>query len=185
MAMLDRKQLLPMGFAHVGAHVRVSDKASFYGCERISIGDFSRVDDFCVISAGSGGVQIGRYVHVAAHCLLLGEARITLMDFSGLSGRVSVYSSSDDYTGRAMTNPTVPPEACNVESAPVVLGEHVIVGAGSVILPGAELGTGVAVGALCLVKGVLSPFTIYAGNPCKAVCPRSRDMIDIQNRMQL
>lgn len=82
MAILTRDQILSMGFAQVGEHVMLSYKASFYGVERISRGSHVRIDDFCVLSAGVGGVEIGNYVHIAAASLLLGAGKITMHDYS-------------------------------------------------------------------------------------------------------
>lgn len=52
---------------------------------------------------------------------MIGAGKITLEDFVGVSGRVSIYSSSDDYTGMAMSNPTVPEELTKVTSLPVLI----------------------------------------------------------------
>ncbi len=178
--MLTDEQIAAMGFAHVGEHVLISDRASFYGASRISIGAHSRIDDFCVLSAGAGGIAIGQHVHIAVYSSLIGAGRIQLDDFCNVSSRVSIYSSSDDYSGLSMTNPTVPEQFTGVEHADVVLDRHVIVGAGSVILPGVHLQEGVAIGALSLVKGSCDAFGIYAGNPAKRVKERSRDLLSIE-----
>ena len=169
-----------MGFASLGKGVLISRKAVLYGTERIAIGDHSRIDDFCVLSAGEGGIRIGRYVHVAVFCSLIGKGEIVLSDYAGLSSRVTIYSSSDDFSGKFMTNPTVPAEFTNVRHAPVTLGRHVIVGAAAVILPGAQLGEGAAVGAQALVRGVLGPFAIYAGVPARRVGPRATDCLSLE-----
>lgn len=144
MPMLSREAVLAMGFQSVGQGVQVSDRASFYGINRISLGDEVRIDDFCVISAGVG-VEIGCNVHIAIGASLIGAGRITLCDFVGLSSRVSIYSSNDDYTGAAMTGPTLPREFTNIQSADVYLGKHVIIGSGSVVLPGVRVEEGAAV----------------------------------------
>ena len=112
----------------------------------ISVGNNVRVDDFCVLAAGVGGINIGDYVHIAVGCSLIGAGKITLSDFSGLSSRVAIYSSTDDYSGATMTNPTVPSKYTGVINADVFLGKHVIIGSGSVILPGITLEVGAAVG---------------------------------------
>ena len=70
---------------------------------------------FC--QRGKGGIEIGNYIHIAIFCSLQGEGKITLEDFSGISSRVSIYSSNDDYTGEFMSNPTVPAEYTNVTHA--------------------------------------------------------------------
>ena len=177
MAWLTREQIDAMGFASVGEGALLSDKASYYNCPNIKIGARSRVDDFVVIGAGADGIEIGANVHIAVFSSLLGRGRICMEDFSGISSRVSIYSSSDDYSGTAMTNPTVPAEYSNVKHGAVILRRHVIIGAGSVLLPGVTLEEGAAVGALSVVRSDCSAFTIYVGNPARRMGERRRDLL--------
>lgn len=180
MGVLTQAQIEAMGFAHVGRDARLSDRASYYGASRIAIGDYTRIDDFCVLSAGEGGIEIGAHVHLAVFCSLIGAGKIHIADFANLSSRVSIYSSNDDYSGAYMTNPTVPANFTRVTHAPVTVGRHVIIGAGSVILPGVTLAEGAAVGALSLVKKNCDPFTIYSGNPARSIGPRKRDLLALE-----
>ena len=182
MGMLTPQQIRAMGFAAVGANVQISDKASFYGLSRISLGNNVRIDDFCVLAAGIGGINVGNFVHIAVGSSLIGAGKITLDDFAGLSSRVSIYSSSDDYSGTALTNPTVPDEYKQVHHAPVHLGKHVIVGSGSVILPGITLEEGVAVGALSFVTKNCTAFGIYAGNPARRIKERKRELLELERK---
>lgn len=182
MAMLSREAIERMGFAAVGENALISDRASFYGANCITLGDNVRIDDFCVLAAGAGGISIGQHVHIAVYSSLLGAGKITLSDFSGLSSRVSIYSSSDDYSGATMTNPTVPSEYTGVIHADVCLGRHVIVGSGSVILPGVTLEDGVAVGALSLVTKSCEAFGIYTGNPARRIKDRRRDLLELESK---
>lgn len=180
MGRLSREAIDAMGFAAVGENVILSDKASFYNCGAIAIGDNVRIDDFCVLSAGAGGIEIGNHIHIAVFSLLIGAGKITLSDFCNISSRVSIYSSTDDYSGETMTNPTVPAAYTGVEHADVWFGKHVIVGSGSVVLPAARLEDGVAVGALSLVKGHCPAFGIYAGVPARRVKERKRDLLKLE-----
>ncbi|HQQ62999.1 MAG TPA: acyltransferase [Pseudomonadales bacterium] len=182
MGILTREQIDGMGFFSVGENVRLSDRASYYNCANISIGNNSRIDDFCVIAAGEGGIQIGCFVHIAVFCSLIGRGKIVLDDFSGLSARVSVYSSSDDYTGLAMTNPTIPEQFTNVKHANVSIERHVIVGAGSVLLPGINIAQGTAIGALSLVTKSCEEFSVYTGNPAKRITRRKRGMLELEKK---
>lgn len=183
MAMLSRAAIEAMGFASLGENVMISDRASIYNAARISLGSNVRIDDFCVLSAGEGGITIGNYVHIAAFCSLLGAGSIRLADFSGLSSRVSIYSSSDDYSGAALTNPTVPAQYTSVQHADVILKKHVIVGCGAVILPGVTLSEGVAVGALSLVHKSCEAFSIYSGLPAKFIKARKRDLLALEEQL--
>jgi galactoside O-acetyltransferase len=178
--MLSREAIEQMGFAALGNNVQISDRASFYGNARVSIDSNVRIDDFCVLAAGEGGMFLGKHVHIAVGSSLIGAGKITLSDFSGLSSRVSIYSSSDDYSGATMTNPTVPDEYKGVLHADVFLGKHVIVGSGSVILPGVTLEDGVAVGALSLVTKNCKAFGIYSGNPARRISERKQDLLGLE-----
>lgn len=182
MGMLTPQQIQAMGFTAVGSNVQISDKASFYGVSRISLGSNVRIDDFCVLSAGVGGIQIGNHIHIAIYTALIGAGSIKIEDFCNLSSRVSIYSSSDDYSGASLTNPTVPDTFKQVQHAPVHLSKHVIVGSGSVILPGITLEEGVAVGALSLVTKNCTAFGIYAGNPARRIKERKHDLLELERK---
>lgn len=182
MSFLSDTELEALGFVSIGENVKISHKASIYGAEKISIGNNVRIDDFCILSAGVGGISIGSFIHIAAYSSIIGRARVELKDFCNLSSRVSVYSSSDDFTGKRMTNPTVPEDFTGVEHASVNIGRHVIIGAGSVILPGATLEDGVAVGALSLIKGHCHEFGVYLGVPAKRVAGRKRSLLVLEEK---
>jgi galactoside O-acetyltransferase len=184
MGILTGEQLKRMGFLSLGVDLKISDRASFYGAPRISLGDHTRIDDFCVISSGLGGISIGRHVHIAVYSSLIGAGRIEIGDFSNISSRVSLYSSSDDYSGSSMTNPTVPDEFKKVHNEAVTLGRHVIVGCGSVILPGARLEDGVAIGAMSLVRSNCAAWGIYAGIPTKRMRERSRELLELERHFE-
>ena len=184
MSFLSDKELSDLSFESIGENVKISHKASIYGAEKISLGNNVRIDDFCILSAGQGGILIGSFIHIAAYSSIIGKARIELKNFSNISARVSIYSSSDDFTGQWMTNPTVPENFTGVEHAPVLIGKHVIVGAGSVILPGAILEAGVAVGALSLVKGRCLEFGVYVGSPARRVSERKRHLLELEQQLR-
>ena len=180
MPFLTKRELSRVGLKSVGKNVCISSKASFYNPARISIGDNSRIDDFCILSAGSGGIAIGKYVHIGCHSYLLGQGAITLEDFSGISGRVAIYSSNEDYSGNSLTNPTVPEIYRNVSHGKVILRKHAIVGAGAVILPNVEIDVGAVVAALSLVKDNCNEFGVYAGIPAKMICSRRRNLLELE-----
>lgn len=178
MAFLTEQQLIQMGFAALGTNVLISDKASIYGVNRIRIGNNVRIDDFCVLSAGEGGIEIGNYIHIAVYSSLIGAGKIVLADFCNISSKVAIYSSNDDYSGIYMTNPVVPAEYTNVTHADVLLGKHVIIGSGSVVLPGITLHDGSAIGALSLVTKDCEAFGVYIGSPAKKIKDRKRDLLE-------
>jgi acetyltransferase-like isoleucine patch superfamily enzyme len=178
------QEVSKLGLAHVGKDVRISRLASLHNPAGISVGDHARIDDFCVLSAGEGGIEIGQHVHLAVFVSLMGKGKIALGDFSGMSSRVSVYSSNDDYSGQYMTNPTLPPQFTNVTSGPVSIGRHAIVGSGAIIMPNVSIGEGAAIGALSLVRDDCEPFGIYVGVPARYVTQRRRELLEIEHLLQ-
>lgn len=184
MGFLSKKQLVLLGLKHVGNNVSISDKASFYNLQNISIGDNSRIDDFVVISAGVGGIQIGKNVHIAIYSSLIGKGEIILEDFANISSKVSIYSSSDDYSGESMTNPTISEKFKNVIHGGVYIKKHVIIGPGSIVLPNVTVEEGVAIGALSLVKQNCKRFYIYAGIPAKKIKKRSKNLLLLEQEFK-
>jgi len=182
MSFYSRDELGAIGFASFGEHVLVSRKASIYNAARISIGSHVRIDDFCVLSAGAGGFEFGNFIHLAVFSCLIGAGRISVGDYANFSSRVSIYSSNDDYSGAHLTNPMVPAELTGVSIAPVSIGRHVIIGSGSIILPGVTIAEGASIGALSLVKRDCEGFTIYGGVPARRLGDRSRELLGLEAR---
>lgn len=181
MAYLTISDLTSMGFKSIGDNVLISEKASIYGAHKIDLGSNIRIDDFSVISAGSEGIKIGSYVHIATQSSLIGDALIVMDDFSGISSKVSIFSSSDDYLGRGLTNPMIPDEFKKVKTNMVHLKRHALIGANTVILPGTIIGEGTSVGALSIVNQSLDDWSIYVGNPIEKRARRSKKLLEKEN----
>ena len=182
MGFLKTEEINRIGFAMVGKNVLISDKATIYNASNITIGDNVRIDDFCVLSAGDGGIQIGSFIHIAVYTCLIGKGLIRLSDFCNISSRVSIYSSNDDYSGSFMTNPMVDSKFTNVKHEEVYIGKHVIIGSGCVILPGSELQDGCGIGALSMVLGQIPKLEIYAGTPAKYIKKRKENIFEIEKQ---
>ena len=167
MPFLNDEQLKNLGLRSYGTNVLISDKASFYNAKNISIGNNVRIDDFCILSAGVGGITLKNYIHIACYTSLIGRLNIMMDDFSVLSSKVAVYSSTDDFSGEYMISPMCKSEDSRVKSVPIYIGKHTVVGTGSVILPGACIREGVALGAMTLLKTDTKEYSIYVGNPAR------------------
>lgn len=175
MAFYSREELEKLGFKQLGKNVKISDKASIYNHELISIDDNSRIDDFCVLS---GNITIGKNVHIAVFCNMAGgEKGIVMEDFSGLAYGVNVFTQSDDYTGLSLTNPTVPDQYKIETKKPILIKRHVIIGAGSMVFPGVTLEEGCSVGAMSMVTKSTQPWKIYSGIPAKPIKERKKEML--------
>jgi galactoside O-acetyltransferase len=173
-------ELRAFGFARVGENCLVARNCTIIGLENITIGDNVRIDGFTSLIAPHGRAKIGSFVHIATACMLGARGGIEIGDFSSLSQGVRVFTAIDDFTGRKLSNATVPEDLTGVHSAPVRIGAYVPIGSGTIILPGVHIGDGAAVGAMSLVSGPLKPWTIHAGNPAKAVGERARDLLSLE-----
>lgn len=173
----SRSELLELGFAAVGERVAVDRSVQVFGADRIHVGSDVRIDAFCVLSAGSRRLALGNHIHLASGVRVLGGDQVTLEDFCGISAGVCIFGSSDDYSGGALTNPTVPDEYRNVTTGPVLLKRHTIVGANSVIMPNVTLGVACSVGALTFVNKSVPDFAIVSGNPMRKVGTRSESIL--------
>jgi acetyltransferase-like isoleucine patch superfamily enzyme len=176
---LDTQEVEALCLGAVGRNVLIHRTAVLVNCAAIFLGDHIRIDPFVLISAGEQ-VRIGRNAHIAAYVSIVGAARIELGDFANLSMGVRLLSATDDFSGAHLMGPTIPERYKSVHSAPVAIGRHVIVGAGSVILPGCGIGEGAAVGALSLVNRPLDPWMIYAGAPVRPLRERRRDLLQLE-----
>ena len=181
-AFLSDEDLANVGFKSLGRNVRLHSTCVVVNPQAISIDNDVRIDAYCVLSV-SGGLTIGDHVHIASHVVLVGSGAIHLEDFCGISIGSRLISSSDDFSGRVLTGPTVPAEFLDVTSSDITIGRHALVGANSVVLPGGGLGDGSAVGAMSCVKRQLEPWTIHAGNPLRRLGERKRDLLELERRL--
>lgn len=174
----SENELAAMNFRKLGRDVKISRAARLHEPKYMSIGDYSMIDDFCVLS---GNISIGRNVHLAHGCrVIAGIEGVEMGDFSGLAFGVTVFAQSDDYSGNALTNPTVPMHFRKIQRGRVVIGRHVIVGTGSVVLPGVELAEGTSIGACSMVTKSTLAWSIYFGVPAKRLKARSQDMLGLE-----
>lgn len=176
-------ELAEIPFRHLGRNVRIKKTAGLYFTENIAIGDNTRIDDCTQIVASGEPVTFGRNVHVASLCYISGSHGFEMEDFTTLAPGVLIFTSSDDYLGYKMTNVTLPKHFVGGPAGRIILREHVIVGAGTVILPGVEIGVGSSVGALTLVKQSLDPWGVYAGNPLRRLKDRKRDFLALHEQL--
>lgn len=176
------QELAQLGFASFGSDCKVSRNCAIIGAKNVRLGSHVRIDDYVVIAAASGSLELGNYTHIAAGAYLGCAGGITMADFSGVSQGAKIYSASDDYSGAALTNPTVPKKYLKVDVAPVVLGRHAIVGAGSIVLPGAILSEGAAIGAMTLIKHGFktADWSVYFGSPARKIADRAKALLEAE-----
>lgn len=176
----DLRALAALGErAIVGKTVRIRKP------ERCRIGAHSILDDFTYISCG---ITVGRYTHLGANGVLIGgDAHITIGDFVNIAPGCRLIAASNDFSAGGLVGPTIPPAfAAPAVTADIRIGDHVLLGTNTVILPGTEVPEGVATGALSLLTPSmkLEPWTLYAGCPARPLRARARlEILDAARRL--
>ena len=70
----------------------------------------------------------------------------------------------------------------NETFAKVIVQKNVIIGSGSIILPGVEIAEGCSIGAMTLVNKSTRPWSVYAGIPGKKVKRRNKNLLNLQRQ---
>jgi len=170
------KELAELGLKQYGKNVLISRKVSIYSPARISIGNDVRIDDFCILS---GEITLHSNIHIAAYCALYGAFGIEMEDYTGLSPRCTIFSTTDDFSGNYLISPMVDKGKTNVTGGKVLIKKYSQVGANSVVLPNITIETGVAVGAMSLVNKSLEEWGIYIGTPVKRLKDREKGLLKL------
>lgn len=159
--------------AHVGKNVKIFQNVVITKPEMISIGDYTRVDDFAKLEGGLG-LKIGKYVHFSSYASTTGGGECEIGDFAGIC------QGSRIVTGQG----TPFEEECDIlledndlyKRIPgkTVLGKYSFIGVNSVILKNVTVGEGAVVSAGSVVTKDVPPWSIVAGVPAtirgKRIC---------------
>jgi acetyltransferase-like isoleucine patch superfamily enzyme len=148
--------------------VRVHRLANIVG-ERVTVGEHSRIDAFVTIS---GSVQIGKRVHIANGAAIFGGEGVTIGDGCSVSPGAQIFTATDDVHSDMLAGPQLVEQYA--KRAPVRMGAFSVVGANSVVLPGAVIGDEVQIGACAVVRGTVPDNQVWAGVPAHYLCPRAK-----------
>ena len=107
--------------------------------EHIAINDAIRVDDFCVLSVGSDGIDITNYPRAVVYLSRIGSGCIDSNDFYNARIRVLNDSNSEDYSVALMPSLMVPETFTVVHHDKVAVGVYMVIGNARSALPGVRL----------------------------------------------
>ncbi len=119
-------------------------------------------------------IEIGHHVGMSSPCLWAKE-RITIGNYVNIGGDCIIMDSDAhnlDWRVRdsgEMFAPKVSMDNHTAKCAPIVIEDHVLIGARSVILKGVTIGRGSVIGAGSVVVKSIPPGCIAAGNPCRVI----------------
>jgi galactoside O-acetyltransferase len=176
-------ELEALGLKKIGSNVLISRYARFYNPTNIIIGDNVRIDDFSILSAGNNPFILEDYIHISAGVYIYGQNGFHMKSFTNISSGSKIFTQSDDFSGDFLVGPTVPLKLRYVYGSALIIEKYAVIGAGCIILPGALIGEGVAIGANSLVKNPCKPWGIYAGSPAKFIKIRSKTLLNLENQI--
>lgn len=164
------------GFASLGVDVTIFELTRITAPEQISLGDHVVIDDFVLVQGGRG-LRIGSYVHIASFASITGGGSASIGAFTGISSGARLFTGTDLADGSGLIGPRIPADVRAVKRSTLELGQHVFIGANTVVLPGLKLGAGAVVGAGSVVTSDLEPWTINVGAPARPVKQRPSETI--------
>lgn len=177
---MEYESVLP--YKRFGKNATVYPFARIIFPENVSLGDETVIDDFAFLHAVGEGIELGNFCHITVHCTLFSGGLIKFGDFSAIGPGGIILATTDDYQGNGFIGLKVFGDKYrNHLNKPVILGRHVHIGAGCVIMPGVTLGDGCSIGAGSLVTKDMPEWTICYGSPCK---PRKDKPREKQLRME-
>jgi len=173
-------ELETLGLKKYGENVCISRYARIYNPGNMSIGNNVRIDDFCILSAGNNPFILEDYIHISAGVYIYGQNGFHMKSLTNISAGSKIYTQSDSFCGNYLIGPSIPNRLRNVYGSPLVIEKYTIIGAGSIVLPGAIIGEGVAIGANSLITKDCKPWSIYGGSPAKFIKERSKKLIELE-----
>lgn len=117
-------------------------------------------------------IYFGNNCEVNMNCTFLDDNRIVIGDNALIAPNVQIYTAfhalnPKERFGEIKDDGSF--EFCKTQTAPVIIGDNVWIGGGSIILPGVKIGNNVVIGAGSVVTKDIPDNTIAYGNPCRPV----------------
>jgi len=154
---IELRRLLYRTDCRLDTGVHITNRRNF------SCGDGCALYHLTYVLNGEGRFAMGRNSHLGAFCFVNAQhGEVTLGNDVAVGPGTRIIAYSNHYeAGKTVTAVR--------RTADVRIGNNVLVGANCTILPGSVIGDNVVVGAGSVVRGELAPNAVYAGVPCQAV----------------
>jgi putative colanic acid biosynthesis acetyltransferase WcaF len=107
-------------------------------------------------------LKLHDYVAIGHDVEVYNYSPVTIGSMTVVSQYCYLCTGTHDYMSREM--PLV--------SHPITVGSQVWVCAGAWVLPGTTIAEGCVVGARSVIRGITSPWSVYAGNPATLIKSR-------------
>ena len=146
----------------------VSPRAEVDLSKLMKIGSGSSVGSFTKIKAADGPLTIGKFVDIGTNCFIAaGKGGIKIGDHSMIAPGASIVGNNYRYDRL-----DIPMREQEQTSKGVEIADNVWVGAGAIVLDGANIQEGVIVTPNSVVSAKIPANSIVQGNPAKVVFER-------------
>lgn len=107
-------------------------------------------------------IEVGENFYANFGCTILDVNKVKIGDNVLLAPNVQIYTA---------THPTDPKERLTGKeyAVPIVIGDNVWIGGGTIICPGVKIGNNVTIGAGSVVTKYIPDNVIAGGNPCRII----------------
>lgn len=116
-------------------------------------------------------IYFGENCEVNMNCTFLDDNKIVIGDNALIAPNVQIYTAfhPTHYLDRFGDSENEDFHFCKTITAPVIIGDNVWIGGGSILLPGVTIGNNVVIGAGSVVTHSIDDNVIACGNPCKVI----------------
>ncbi len=116
-------------------------------------------------------IHFGNNCEVNANCVFLDCNTITIGNNALIAPAVQIYTAFHPLKAAERYGDTSSTDFafCKTQSSPVVIGDNVWIGGGSIIMPGTRIGNDVSIGAGSVVTKDIPDGMLAFGNPCRVI----------------
>ncbi|RHJ90402.1 acyltransferase [Bacteroides sp. AM07-16] len=143
-----------------GAIVRRKARLDIIPSKKISLGQKSIIEDYCIINNGMGDIIIGDFTHVTSRVKLVGPVKL---------GNYVTIGSGAQITGLTHNylDITSPIAKQGVTPNQTVVEDDVWIGGNSCINQGISIGTHCIIASGSVVTKSVPPYSVVGGNPAR------------------
>ena len=139
--------------------------------ENLEIHHPVRIDAYCKLEVGQG-IRLGRGVHLASYCHVIGGGMLYMGDYSAAGSGCRMITGSNSI--EALSCSAIAPATMQkIDRSFVHIDAFAVLFAGVTVLPGVHIGLGAAVGAGAVVTKDVPAWEIWVGIPAKKIGERS------------
>lgn len=126
------------------------------------LGKYSVIEDYSCLNNAVGDIIIGDYCRIGLSNTVIAPIRID----NGVNISQNVVLIGLNHNYRDITKNIIEQ---GITTSPIHIGEHTIIGANVIVLPGVNIGKHCFIGAGCVVTKDIPDYCVTVGNPARII----------------